>query len=77
MAIKDRVVDALLGTPNTMPINVQSYIQNVGNEPYAQNLTPEQIQGIAQGLNYGNKDIANMQQSFGIPIPKTPEEQVA
>lgn len=74
MAIKDKIVDALLGTPNTMPINVQSYIQNVGNEPYAQNLTPEQIQGIAQGLNYGNKDVARMQQSLGIPIPKTPEE---
>lgn len=74
MALSDKIVEALIGKPNTMPINVQSYIQNVGNEPYAQNLTPEQIQGIAQGLNYGNKDVARMQQSLGIPIPKTPEE---
>lgn len=74
MALSNRIVEALIGKSNTMPINVQSYIQNVGNENYAKNLTPDQIQGIAQGLNYGNKDVANMQQSLGIPIPKTPEE---
>lgn len=74
MALLDNLVNSLVGTPNIMPQNVQAYIQNVGNEPYGKNLTPEQIQGIAQGLNYGNEDVARMQQSLGIPIPKTPEE---
>lgn len=75
MALMDKLVNALIGTPVTvLPQNIQNGLTSISAQPYAKNLTPDEIQGIAQGLNYGNKNIANMQQTLGIPIPKTPEE---
>lgn len=67
----DNLVNALMGKQTTvLPQNVQNYLNTVSTQPYAKNLTPEQVQGIAQGLNYGIQDIADMQKKLGINAPQ-------
>ena len=69
--IIDNLVNALMGKQTTvLPQNVQNYLNTVSTQPYAKNLTPDQVQGIAQGLNYGIKDIADMQKQLGINAPQ-------
>jgi hypothetical protein len=45
-------------------------------EQYLVTVPPEQRQGVANGLNFGNKDILANQQRLGINIPQG-EEQIA
>lgn len=71
MGLMDNLVNALMGKQTTvLPQNVQNYLNTVSTQPYAKNLTPDQVQGIAQGLNYGIQDIADMQKQLGINAPQ-------
>lgn len=71
----DRIVDALLGTPTTvLPQDVENFLKTLPTTEYGKNLTPDQIQSVAQGYNYGIAPIADMQKQLGIKAPQGAEE---
>lgn len=66
-------IDNYLNTLETQP-----YMQPLLNQPKETALTLEQYQrGVANGLNYGIKEIADMQDKLGIRKPQTGDEKYA
>lgn len=75
MALSNKIVEALIGKPTTvLPQDVENFLKTLPTTEYGKNLTPDQIQGVAQGYNYGIGPIADMQKQLGIKAPQTPEE---
>ena len=79
---KERFVKALFGNPEiNYGTENQAYLNELANQQAFKdlaknnNLTTEQaLGGVMQGLNYGDKEIAQKQQELGISIPQNSEQ---
>jgi hypothetical protein len=79
---KNRFANALFGTPTVdYGAENQAYLDELAKDTSFQDLaqrnnltTDEALAGVMQGLNYGNKDIAQKQQELGINIPQDNEQ---
>lgn len=82
MAFKERFINALFGTPEvSYGAENQAYLNELAKQQAFQdlaqrnNLTTEQaLGGVMQGLNYGDKNIAQKQADLGINIPQNAEQ---
>lgn len=79
---KNRFANALFGTPTVdYGTENQAYLDELAKDASFQDLaqrnnltTDEALAGVMQGLNYGNKGIAQKQQQLGINTPQDNEQ---
>lgn len=79
---KNRFANALFGTPTVnYGAENQAYLDELAKDTSFQDLaqrnnltTDEALAGVMQGLNYGNKGIAQKQQELGINTPQDNEQ---